>query len=103
MEIRSLSRRDVLLQGSLAAAGLPFFSGGVGNATWAGTPLAPLLQQAGILDQGIEVVFFGSDSGVEDVRDVKMQQNFARSMTVADALDPRNLLCYEMNGAPLPQ
>jgi DMSO/TMAO reductase YedYZ molybdopterin-dependent catalytic subunit len=83
--------------------GLPFFSGGIGNATWAGTPLAPLLQQAGILDQGIDVVFFGSDSGVEDVRDIKMPQHFARSLTVADAMDPRNLLCYEMNGSPLPQ
>ena len=46
--------------------GLPFLTGAVGNATWAGTPLAPLLQEAGVLDQGIEVVFFGSDTGVED-------------------------------------
>jgi len=83
--------------------GLPFFWGGIGNATWAGTSLAPLLQQAGVLDQGIEVVFFGSDMGVEDVRDIKMPQHFARSMALADAMDPRNLLCYEMNGEPLPQ
>jgi len=83
--------------------GLPFFWGGIGNATWAGTPLAPVLQEAGVQDQGIEVVFFGSDTGVEDVRDVKMPQHFARSMALADALDPRNLLCYEMNGEPLPQ
>jgi len=83
--------------------GLPFFWGGIGNATWAGTPLAPLLQQAGVLDQGIEVVFFGSDMGVEDVRDIKMPQHMARSIALADALDPGNLLCYEMNGEPLPQ
>lgn len=31
-----------------------------------------------------------------------MQQNFARSMSLADAMNPENLLCYEMNGAPLP-
>lgn len=83
--------------------GLPFINGTIGNATWAGTPLAPLLQEAGVLDQGIEVVFFGSDSGVEDVRDMKLPQHFARSMALPDALDPRNLLCYEMNGEPLPQ
>lgn len=83
--------------------GLPFINGTIGNATWAGTPLAPLLLEASVLDQGIEVVFFGSDSGVEDVRDIKMPQHFARSMALADALDPRNLLCYEMNGEPLPQ
>jgi DMSO/TMAO reductase YedYZ molybdopterin-dependent catalytic subunit len=83
--------------------GLPFLTGAVGNATWAGTPLAPVLHEAGVLDQGIEVVFFGSDMGVEDVRDIKMPQHFARSMSVADAMDPHNLLCYEMNGEPLPQ
>ncbi|MGO6719228.1 molybdopterin-dependent oxidoreductase, partial [Rhizobium ruizarguesonis] len=33
---------------------------------------------------------------------IKMQQNFARSMSLADAMSPDNLLCYEMNGASLP-
>src|SRR5690606_344975 len=37
------------------------------------------------------------------VRGIKMQQNFARSMSLADAMNPNNLLCYEMNGEPLPQ
>ncbi len=83
--------------------GLPFFNAGIGNATWAGTPLAPVLQEAGLLEQGIEIVFFGSDMGVEEVRQIKMPQHFARSLVPADALDPRNLLCYEMNGEPLPQ
>ena len=83
--------------------GLPFVNGAIGNATWAGTPLAPVLQEAGVLDRGIEVVFFGNDMGVETVRDIKMPQHFARSMALADALDPHNLLCYEMNGEPLPQ
>ena len=36
------------------------------------------------------------------VRDVAMTQHFARSMSLADATDPTVLLCYEMNGAPLP-
>ena len=81
--------------------GLPFFWGGIGNATWAGTPLAPLLQEAGILDQGKEVVFYGHDTGTHKVRDVDLTQPFARSMSVADAMDPNVLLCYEMNGAPL--
>ena len=83
--------------------GLPFLTGAVGNATWAGTPLAPVLQEAGVLDQGIEVAFFGSDTGTEEVRQIQMPQHFARSMSVADAMDPQNLLCYEMNGEPLPQ
>jgi DMSO/TMAO reductase YedYZ molybdopterin-dependent catalytic subunit len=30
-----------------------------------------------------------------------MPQHFARSMALSDALDPRNLLCYETNGEEL--
>jgi DMSO/TMAO reductase YedYZ molybdopterin-dependent catalytic subunit len=29
-------------------------------------------------------------------------EQFARSMSLADAMNPNNLLCYEMNGEPLP-
>jgi DMSO/TMAO reductase YedYZ molybdopterin-dependent catalytic subunit len=38
--------------------GLPFFHGGIGNAKWRCTPLAAVLEEAGVLDDGIEVVFF---------------------------------------------
>jgi DMSO/TMAO reductase YedYZ molybdopterin-dependent catalytic subunit len=86
--------------------GFPFFTGGIGNARWAGTPLAPILKEAGVLENGIEVVFWGTDVGEialhDDIRDVKFKQNFARSMSLSDALDPKNILCYEMNGATLP-
>jgi DMSO/TMAO reductase YedYZ molybdopterin-dependent catalytic subunit len=81
--------------------GLPFFWGGVGNATWAGTALAPLLQEAGILDRGKEIVFSAHDIGKQKVRDMDLTSPFARSMSVADAMSPENLLCYEMNGQPL--
>src|SRR5262245_2906361 len=82
--------------------GFPWFLGGIGTACWAGTPLAPILAEAGVDESGIEVVFFGADAGEETVRDIKMPQHFARSMSLADAMNPHNLLCYEMNGAPLP-
>jgi DMSO/TMAO reductase YedYZ molybdopterin-dependent catalytic subunit len=82
--------------------GFPWFLGGIGTARWAGTPLAAILQEAGVQESGIEVVFFGSDAGEEVVRDIKMPQQFARSLSLADAMNPNNLLCYEMNGAPLP-
>jgi DMSO/TMAO reductase YedYZ molybdopterin-dependent catalytic subunit len=82
--------------------GFPFFTGGIGNARWAGTPLAPLLEEAGILDNGIEAVFWGTDVGDIEIRDMKFKQNFARSMSLEDAMSPENILCYEMNGAPLP-
>jgi DMSO/TMAO reductase YedYZ molybdopterin-dependent catalytic subunit len=86
--------------------GFPFFVGGIGNAKWAGTPLAAILEEAGVMDSGIEVVFWGTDAGdialKDDIRDVKMHQNFARSMSLADAMSPHNILCYEMNGTALP-
>jgi DMSO/TMAO reductase YedYZ molybdopterin-dependent catalytic subunit len=82
--------------------GLPFFTGGIGNASWAGTRLAPLLEEAGVMERGIEVVFFGTDSGELEVRQVKLPEPFARSMSLADATSPDALLCYEMNGAALP-
>ena len=83
--------------------GFPWFTSGIGNAKWGGTPLAPLLKQAGVMDRGVEVVFWGADTGTETVRDMKLTQHFARSMSLADAMSPHNLLCYEMNGAALPQ
>jgi DMSO/TMAO reductase YedYZ molybdopterin-dependent catalytic subunit len=82
--------------------GLPWFISGIGNARWTGTPLAPMLTEAGIRPGGIEVIFVGHDEGEETVRDVKMKQNFARSMSVEDAMSPANMLCYEMNGVALP-
>jgi hypothetical protein len=50
-----------------------------------------------------QAIFFGSDAGEEEVREIRMPQHFARSMSLADAMSPDNLLCYEMNGPPLPQ
>jgi DMSO/TMAO reductase YedYZ molybdopterin-dependent catalytic subunit len=82
--------------------GRPFTGGLVGNASWAGTPLAPLLQEAGIQDSGKEIVFYGHDIGKQTVRDMELTTPFARSMSIAEAMNPNVLLCYEMNGEPLP-
>jgi DMSO/TMAO reductase YedYZ molybdopterin-dependent catalytic subunit len=82
--------------------GLPFVNGAVGNATWAGTPLAPILEEAGVLEKGVEVVFWGADAGERTWREMKITEQFARSMSVADAMNPDNLLVYEMNGEELP-
>jgi DMSO/TMAO reductase YedYZ molybdopterin-dependent catalytic subunit len=103
-ELKARPRQEVIFTLECSGNhGFPWFLGGIGTAKWAGTPLAPILQEAGVLDKGIEVVFFGSDAGQEEVRGIKMPQNFARSMSLADAMNPHNLLCYEMNGVPLPQ
>jgi DMSO/TMAO reductase YedYZ molybdopterin-dependent catalytic subunit len=64
----------------------------LGNARWTGTPLSAILEEAGVKENGIEVVFWGTDVGdialKDNIRDVKMHQNFARSMSLADAMSP---------------
>jgi DMSO/TMAO reductase YedYZ molybdopterin-dependent catalytic subunit len=102
-ELRARPRQEVVFTVECSGnTGLPFLQGAIGTGRWAGTPLAPLLAEAGVLGQGKEVVFWGADSGEETLGDAKVRQHFARSMSVADASDPNLLLCYEMNGQPLP-
>ena len=76
--------------------------GMVGNATWAGTPLRPLIEAAGPASTVIETVFWAADSGVETIRGNEYPQNFARAMSFADTMDSDALLAWEMNGEPLP-
>jgi DMSO/TMAO reductase YedYZ molybdopterin-dependent catalytic subunit len=83
--------------------GLPFFWAGVGNARWAGASLAAILDEADVLDEGREVVFWGTDAGEETLWETTVTQNFARSMSLEDARNPYNILAYEMNGVALPQ
>jgi len=103
-DLRARPRREVTF--ALECSGNHGFSwnfGLIGNVSWAGTSLASVLQEAGLLDQAKDVVFWGTDTGTETVRDLKVTEQFARAMAPDDALSPDNLLCYEMNGQPLPQ
>jgi DMSO/TMAO reductase YedYZ molybdopterin-dependent catalytic subunit len=124
-DLRARPRREVTFTMECSGnTGLPFLIGAVGNARWTGTPLAPLLERAGIREAGIEVIFWGADSGPVTIRDnsgivrpgsgtgvddgagaldLTITEQFARSMSVEDALNRDNLLCYDMNGAPLPR
>ena len=100
--------------------GLPFFTGGVGTARWAGVRLRRLLRLAAPRAGADEVVFWGADQGRVTVRDnpgvlsggltgtleagaLTVTERFARSMTLEEALAPDNLVAYAMNGAPLPR
>lgn len=76
----------------------PWLTEAVGTADWTGTPLAPLLREAGVADSATEVVFTGADHGIER----GVEQDYQRSLPLAAALAEEVLLAYEMNGAPLP-
>jgi DMSO/TMAO reductase YedYZ molybdopterin-dependent catalytic subunit len=102
-QLRRLPRKQVTCTVECSGnRGLPFFTSGIGTANWAGAALAPLLRRARPKKTGTEVVFIGHDAGDEVVRDLTIRSNFARSMSLDDAMNPNNILCYEMNGATLP-
>ena len=76
----------------------PWLLEAVGSAEWTGTPLAPLLEEAGLSAEAVDVVFTGADHGVER----GVEQDYARGLPVAEAMRPDALLAWSMNGAPLP-
>jgi len=76
----------------------PWLHEAIGNAEWAGTPLAPLLDEAGLLDDVVEIVFTGLDRGIEGGHD----QVYERSLPITEARREEVVLAYEMNGQPLP-
>jgi sulfane dehydrogenase subunit SoxC len=76
----------------------PWLLEAVGTGEWKGAPLAPLLEQAGLLEDAVEVVFEGLDRGLE----AGDEQTYGRSLTIEHALQDGAILAYELNGAPLP-
>jgi DMSO/TMAO reductase YedYZ molybdopterin-dependent catalytic subunit len=74
----------------------PWLTEAVGTAEWGGTPLAPLLEEAGVADGAVEVLFTGLDHGVEGGE----AQAYERALPLAEA--EHGLLAWEMNGGPVP-
>ena len=75
----------------------PWLVEAVGTAEWTGTPLRPLLEEAGLRDDVVEIVFTGLDHGMEG----GIEQDYERSLAVAEASSDDVILSYEMNGQPL--
>ena len=74
----------------------PWLTEAVGTAEWGGTPLAPLLEEAGVSESAVDVLFTALDGGIEG----GVAQTYERALPVEAATDA--LLAYDMNGAPLP-
>ena len=75
----------------------PWLNEAVGTMRWTGTPLAPLLREAGLSDNAVDVVFTGVDHGVERGE----EQDYARGLPLREALREEVLLAYEANDVPL--
>jgi DMSO/TMAO reductase YedYZ molybdopterin-dependent catalytic subunit len=76
----------------------PWLREAVGTGEWTGTPLAALLEDAGIVPGAREVLFTGLDHGVEGGG----PQTYERSLPLADATRPELLLAWGLNGGLLP-
>ena len=76
----------------------PWLDEAVGTGRWRGTPLRALLERCGVLDDGVEVVFAGLDRGTEN----GLEQAYARSLPLEEAMREDVVLAYELNGQPLP-
>ncbi|HEU4754939.1 MAG TPA: molybdopterin-dependent oxidoreductase, partial [Armatimonadota bacterium] len=81
-------------------SGVPWKVGALGQARWTGTPLAAVLQNAGLLPGAVEVVLHGADRG--PFAGAEGEWTFSRSLPLEKALHPDTLLAWEMNGEPLP-
>src|SRR4051794_40611009 len=76
----------------------PWHDEAIGCAEWTGTPLRGVLEDAGLLDDAVELLFTAHDRGI----DQGVEQDYQRSLTVAEAMSGDVLLAYAMNGVPLP-
>ena len=76
----------------------PWLAEAVGTGEWGGVELAPLLEEAGVRDGAVEVLFGALDRGI----DGGVEQTYERSLSIGEALGGDALLAYELNGEPLP-
>jgi sulfane dehydrogenase subunit SoxC len=76
----------------------PWLQEAVGTAEWTGTPLAAILEEAGVGDEALEVVFTGLDRGIQG----DVEHLYERSLPVAEAMRDEVLLAYAINGHALP-
>ncbi len=99
--IRRRPKTDIVAGFECGGNNPNIFHGLIGNALWGGTSLRELLLEAGIQNDGSEIVFYGADKGSENIRNTNVEQSFARSLSYAEAMQQDILLAYEMNGEAL--
>jgi DMSO/TMAO reductase YedYZ molybdopterin-dependent catalytic subunit len=75
----------------------PWLNEAVGTAEWTGTPLAPILREAGVAADAADIVFTGADHGTQG----GVEQDYQRSLSIDEAMGEHVLLAFEMNGQPL--
>jgi DMSO/TMAO reductase YedYZ molybdopterin-dependent catalytic subunit len=77
---------------------VPWFNEDIGVFEYTGTPLGPILREAGLGPDAVEVVFTGHDAGW----DLGVHHNFERALPIDEAMADGVILAWEANGQPLP-
>ncbi len=75
----------------------PWVTEAVGTSEWTGTPLSPLLEEAGLATEAVDVVFTGLDHGLEG----GVEQDYERGLPLSEVTRDEVLLAYDMNGQTL--
>ena len=60
----------------------PWHDEAIGCAEWTGTPLRGVLEDAGLLDEAVELLFTAHDRGI----DQGVEQDYQRSLTIEEAM-----------------
>jgi DMSO/TMAO reductase YedYZ molybdopterin-dependent catalytic subunit len=76
----------------------PWLVEAVGTAEWTGTSLASILDEAGPIDSSGDVAFTGLDRGVQG----EIEQQYERSLPLAECRREEVMLAWAINGQPLP-
>ena len=76
---------------------VPWLNEAIGTADWTGTPVWPLLEEAGIGEDAVDIVFHGADRGIQG----DVEQAYGRSLPIEEVRHPEVMLAYAMNGRPL--
>ena len=102
-DLKARARQEVTFTMECSGnTGLPFFNGGIGNATWAGRRWRRSWRRRGCRRPASRSSSGARTRASRSGAEMTITEQFARSMSLADALHPDNLLVYEMNGEPLP-
>jgi DMSO/TMAO reductase YedYZ molybdopterin-dependent catalytic subunit len=104
-EIKAMGRDELAAAFECSGNGRGRVQGFASNGRWTGVPLRKVLKEAGVKDNGHEIVFFGADHGEEETdfrqQKIKLDQAFGRSLTREKALGGDPLLAYALDGEPL--
>ncbi len=104
-DLRGLGQTDLDAGFECSGNSRRSMQGSASNARFTGVRVRDVLRHVGVKENAREVVFFGADKGMEEVefrgRTYDVEQQYGRSITIAQATEAEPFLATAMNGTPL--